>query len=63
MEQLPDSFARGDRVVILRHRTKKFVDEPGTIVAFAGRELREYAVVAVAGQQVLVRIEDLESEA
>lgn len=56
-------FAVGDRVTVLKHRTKKFVDEPGTIIAFAGKELREYAVVATCGQQPLVRVEDLKREA
>lgn len=55
-------WAIGDRVVIKRHRTKKFIDEPGTIICFAGKDLREYAVVAAAGQQPLVRLEDLEAE-
>lgn len=52
-------LAVGDAVVIKNHRTKKFIHEPGTIIAFAGKDLREYAVVSAAGQQPLVRLEDL----
>lgn len=52
-------FSVGDRVTVIKHTTKKYEGEEGTIQAFAGQD-SEYAVVLTCGAAPLVFVKNLE---
>lgn len=53
------NFQRGDKVRVLRHKTRKYVGQEGVIQAFCGSEERPGAVVQVNGEAPIVALEDL----